>query len=61
MNFRILRYFLVVAFVVAGVAAVGLALWLAGPTLALLLTLGFCVVVIPSCIEMFKEDSGSGK
>jgi hypothetical protein len=57
MNWRILRYALVVVFVVAGVAAVSLALWLVGPTLALLLAVGFCVVVVPSCIEMFKEDS----
>ena len=55
MNWRTLRYVLVVAFVVAGVTAVGLALWLVGPTLALLLAVGFGVVVVPSCIEMFKE------
>jgi hypothetical protein len=57
MNFRTLRYVLVFVLVVTGVAAVGLTLWLVGPTLALLVTMGFCVVVIPSCIEMFREGS----
>jgi len=47
---------LIAALVLGGVALIGLALWLVGPTLALLALLLFGAVVVPSCIEILRGD-----
>jgi hypothetical protein len=51
------RYSLIVALVIGGVALIGAALWLVGPTLALIALLFLGAVIVPSCIEIAKEKS----
>ncbi|HEV8575419.1 MAG TPA: hypothetical protein VGR43_12030 [Dehalococcoidia bacterium] len=60
MNARLPRFGVIGFLVIGGVVLIGVALWLVGPTLALLAVLFFGVVIVPSIIEIAKERSSSG-
>jgi multisubunit Na+/H+ antiporter MnhB subunit len=56
MTARLLRFSLVAALAILGIALTVAALWFFGPTLALIAFLVLAVVIVPSCVQIIKES-----